>query len=240
MENRESGSQAPVIVARGVRKTYHTGRITLEALRGVDVSVDAGEMVAVMGPSGCGKTTLLNCLSGLDDIDSGSITIGGVDLADMSDNRKTRYRATRMGFIFQHYNLLPVLTAQENVELPLLVSGTGLAEARRKSLASLEAVGLTERLKHYPTELSGGQQQRVTVARALVNDPEIVWADEPTGNLDSANAAEIMELLTALNRENRQTFVIVTHSDEVAALAHRVIRMRDGMIEDSDIAAPVT
>ena len=175
----------------------------------------------------------MNCLSGLDEVDSGSIRIGGVDLAEMSDNAKTRYRATRMGFIFQFYNLLPVLTAQENVELPLLVSGIGSAEARERASTALGMVGLTEWGKHYPTELSGGQQQRVTIARALVNEPEIVWADEPTGNLDSSNSQEIMDLLTQLNRENGQTFVVVTHSDEVAARTHRTINMRDGLIEDT-------
>ena len=229
---QRNGSEA-VIIGEAVRKTYDTGRIRHEALRGVDVAVSAGEMVAVMGPSGCGKTTLLNCLSGLDEVDSGSIRIGGVDLAEMSDNDKTKYRATRMGFIFQSYNLLPVLTAQENVELPLLVSGTGSADARERASTALGMVGLTEWGKHYPTELSGGQQQRVTIARALVNEPEIVWADEPTGNLDSSNSQEIMDLLTQLNRENGQTFVVVTHSDEVAARTHRTINMRDGLIEDT-------
>ena len=229
---QRNGSEA-VIIGEAVRKTYDTGRIRHEALRGVDVAVSAGEMVAVMGPSGCGKTTLSNCLSGLDEVDSGSIRIGGVDLAEMSDNAKTRYRATRMGFIFQSYNLLPVLTAQENVELPPLVSGIGSAEARERASTALGMVGLTEWGKHYPTELSGGQQQRVTIARALVNEPEIVWADEPTGNLDSSNSQEIMDLLTQLNRENGQTFVVVTHSDEVAARTHRTINMRDGLIEDT-------
>ena len=229
----QNGESAPAIVGKAVRKTYDTGRIKLEALRGVDVEVDAGEMVAVMGPSGSGKTTLLNCLSGLDDIDSGTVRIAGVDLAEMSDKAKTKYRATRMGFIFQSYNLLPVLTARENVELPLLVSGTSAAEAGEKAHAALETVSLADWTKHYPAELSGGQQQRVTIARALVNEPEIVWADEPTGNLDSSNSEEIMNLLTRLNRENGQTFVVVTHSDEVAALTHRTINMRDGLI-DSD------
>ena len=227
-----NGESTPAIVGEGVRKTYDTGRIKLEALRGVDVAVNAGEMVAVMGPSGSGKTTLLNCLSGLDDIDSGSVRIAGVDLAEMSDNAKTKYRATRMGFIFQSYNLLPVLTARENVELPLLVSGTSASEAGEKAHAALETVGLADWTKHYPTELSGGQQQRVTIARALVNEPEIVWADEPTGNLDSSNSGEIMDLLTRLNRENGQTFVVVTHSDEVAAVTHRTINMRDGLIDN--------
>ena len=228
----QNGDLSPVIVGESVSKTYDTGRVKVDALRSVNVAVKAGEMVAVMGPSGSGKTTLLNCLSGLDDIDSGSVRIGGVDLAEMSDDAKTRYRATRMGFIFQSYNLLPVLTAQENVELPLLVSGTSANEAKGKAAAALATVGLSDWAKHYPTELSGGQQQRVTIARALVNEPEIVWADEPTGNLDSANSEEIMDLLTRLNRENGQTFVVVTHSDEVAARTHRLISMRDGDIVD--------
>ena len=225
-----TNDRTPIIVGEAVHKTYDTGRIRVEALRGVDVAVARGEMVAVMGPSGCGKTTLLNCLSGLDEVDSGAISIGGVDLARMSDNEKTRYRATRMGFIFQSYNLLPVLTALENVEMPLLVSGTKTREARARAKAVLEMVGLSEWLEHYPSELSGGQQQRVTIARSLVNQPEIIWADEPTGNLDSANSEEIMDLLTGLNRENEQTFVIVTHSDAVAARAHRTIDMLDGRI----------
>ena len=221
-----------IIVGESVHKTYDTGRVKVEALRGIDISVVQGEMVAVMGPSGCGKTTLLNCLSGLDEVDSGVIRIGGTDLAQMSDNEKTRYRATNMGYIFQSYNLLPVLTALENAELPLLVSGTKASEARVKARTALDMVGLAEWESHYPSELSGGQQQRVTIARALVNQPEIVWADEPTGNLDSANSDEIMDLLSLLNKENRQTFMLVTHSDAVAARAHRIINMLDGQIID--------
>jgi putative ABC transport system ATP-binding protein len=227
-----SNDSQPIIVGESVFKTYDTGRVQVHALQGVDVTVSRGEMVAVMGPSGSGKTTLLNCLSGLDDVDSGTIKIGGTDLAGMSDNDKTRYRATRMGYIFQSYNLLPVLTAAENVELPLLVSGTGGAEARSKAESAMGTVGLAEWASHYPSELSGGQQQRVTIARALVNEPEIVWADEPTGNLDSENSNEIMDLLCDLNGRNRQTFIIVTHAEDVAARAHRTIRMIDGRIVD--------
>ena len=221
----------PIISASGVEKTYDTGRIKVKALRGIDISVARGEMVAIMGPSGCGKTTLLNCLSGLDSIDAGVIKIAGTDLSTMSDNQKTRYRATKMGYVFQFYNLLPVLTALENTELPLLVSGIRSKEARERARAVLDLVGLTEWERHYPAELSGGQQQRVTIARALVNQPEIVWADEPTGNLDSENSEEIMELLCDLNQKNHQTFVLVTHSDIVASRAHRTIRMRDGRID---------
>ena len=225
-------SGAPIIVGTGVRKTYDTGRVKVEALRGVSLSVTAGEMVAVMGPSGCGKTTLLNCLSGLDDIDAGNVKIAGIDIGEMSDNDKTRYRATKMGYVFQSYNLLPVLTAVENTELPMLVSGTRPRVARQQAIEALEMVGLSDWAGHYPAELSGGQQQRVTIARALVNQPEIVWADEPTGNLDSENSQEIMNLLNDMNERNGQTFVIVTHSDEVAARAHRIIRMRDGQIAE--------
>ena len=189
-------------------------------------------MVAIMGPSGGGKTTLLNCLSGLDDIDSGLITIGGSDLSRMKDSEKTRFRATKMGYIFQAYNLLPVLSSLENVEMPLLVSGFDEKESRAKATEALGLVGLSERANHYPSELSGGQQQRVTIARALVNQPEIVWADEPTCNLDSENAQEVMELLIRLNRELNNTFVIITHSDAVAEMSHRTVRMLDGLIVD--------
>ena len=185
----------PIIEAQGVHKTYDTGRVKVHALRGVELKVARGEMVAIMGPSGCGKTTLLNSLSGLDDIDSGLIKIAGTDLTSLSDNQKTRYRATRMGYIFQSFNLLPVLTAIENVELPLLVSGTKASEAREKARAALEMVNLAHRENHDPAELSGGEQQRVTVARSLVNQPEIVWADEPTGNLDSENSEEITAIM---------------------------------------------
>ena len=227
MTNTENG---PIIVSSEVQKTYDTGRVKVHALRGVNLTVNRGEMVAIMGPSGCGKTTLLNCLSGLDDIDTGSIQIGGVDLATMSDDEKTRYRAQRMGYIFQAYNLLPVLTAAENVELPLLVSDTRAREAREKARAALEMCGLAHRERHYPAELSGGEQQRVTIARALVNQPEIVWADEPTGNLDGANSEEITTLMRRLNREQRVTFVIVSHDINVGRKTDRLIRMADGEI----------
>ena len=227
----------PIIVGQNIHKTYHTGEITLQALRGVDVSVTRGEMVAIMGSSGSGKTTLLNCLSGLDDIDEGFVSIAGIDLSTMSDDQKTRYRATRMGYVFQSFNLLPVLTAVENVEMPLLVSGTRSSDARRQAMDALGLVGLTDWAAHYPAALSGGQQQRVTIARALVNQPEIVWADEPTGNLDSANTEEIMDLLTQMNQENNQTFVIVTHAEEVADFAHRRVRMADGLIVEDGLRA---
>ncbi len=221
----------------------------MEALRGVDLHIGRGEMVAIMGPSGCGKTTLLNCLSGLDDIDSGQVLIDGMELHKLADDQRSDYRARRMGFVFQLYNLLPVLSSVENVELPLLVSGTGAKEARRMSLDVLEQVGLTDRASHVPGELSGGQRQRVTIARALVNNPAIVWADEPTGDLDSETAGEIMDLMVELNRTNGQTFVLVTHALDVGKRGHRIVRMRDGQIVDdgagpggsgkpSDVAVP--
>jgi len=187
-------------------------------------------MVAIMGQSGSGKTTLLNCLAGLDTIDEGDIFIRGANLRDLSDNERTAYRARHMGFIFQDFNLLPVLTAVENVELPMLVSKVPSKKARKRALEMLDMVGLGDRARHRPAELSGGQRQRVTIARALTNNPAIVWADEPTGNLDSETATEIMDLLGNLNKENGQTFVVVTHALEVGQRADRIIKMRDGQI----------
>ena len=221
-----------IINAKKVHKTYDTGKILVNALKGIDLEIRKGEMIAVMGPSGCGKTTLLNCLSGLDDLSSGSVHLEGQDVHAMKDNPRTEYRARKMGFIFQSFNLLPVLTALENVELPLLVSGTSPREARKKAEKALDLVGLTDWKDHKPSELSGGQQQRVTIARSLVNDPIIVWADEPTGNLDSKNSKEIMALLTKLNRENNLTFVIVTHDPSVGSMCKRVVRMENGLIKE--------
>ena len=236
--NEAIGQGKPIVIAKGVTKTYDTGKVKVEALRGVDLAVKEGEMIAVMGPSGCGKTTLLNCMSGLDDLSGGEVRIRGRLLTDMSDRERTRYRAEKIGFIFQAYNLLPVLTAVENVELPLLLSGTPPKEARGKAVESLKAVALEDWKDHKPAELSGGQQQRVTIARSLVNKPEIVFGDEPTGNLDSEYSKEIMELLKRLNKENRQTFIIVTHDYNVGRLADRIVMMKDGTIEKEFVPAP--
>jgi len=230
-------TRADVIIgARGVKKTYNTGKVIVKALRGIDLEVRRGEFVAVMGPSGSGKTTLLNTLSGLDEIDEGVIEIDGRDLARMSDRERTRYRAANMGFVFQFYNLLPVLTAVENVEMPLLLGGERInaKEARLRALQALEAVGLADQADQLPGELSGGQRQRVTIARALVNNPAIVWADEPTGDLDSRTAQEILDLMRQLNRDNGQTFVIVTHDPEIGAQSDRIITIRDGLCEDCE------
>jgi ABC-type lipoprotein export system ATPase subunit len=218
-----------------VDKTYDTGRLAVHALRDVSFSVPRGEMVAIMGPSGSGKTTLLNCLSGLDAIDRGEVLIEGVSLSSMSDRERTDYRARRMGFVFQFYNLMPVLTAVENVELPLLVARVRPGEARRQALHALEMVGLGERGDHLPDELSGGQRQRATIARALVNEPAIVWADEPTGDLDSENAGEIVALMRELNEERGLTFLIVTHDIAVGRSTDRIVRMVDGQIVDEEI-----
>jgi putative ABC transport system ATP-binding protein len=230
---REGGfvsGEEPIIEARAVLKTYETGKVEVAALKGIDLAVARGEMVAIMGPSGCGKTTLLNCLSGLDSVDGGEIVIEGTPLQAMSDRDRTDYRARRMGFVFQFYNLIPVLTAVENVELPLLISRVGAGEARERALGALALVGLRERAGHVPDELSGGERQRVTIARSLVNDPAIVWADEPTGDLDSENAAEIVELMRRLNVERGLTFLIVTHDISVGRKTDRIVRMLDGRV----------
>lgn len=227
---RTPETQTNIVQAEGLRKTYRAHGIEVDALRAVDITVGRGEMVAVMGPSGCGKTTLLNCLAGLDTVDAGRILIDGVDLASLSDGKRADYRAQRMGFVFQNFNLLPVLSAVENVELPLLLLRLSARKARQRARALLDAVGLSQRERHRPAELSGGQRQRVAIARALVNDPAIVWADEPTGNLDTEAADEVMALLSRLNRERQQTLVLVTHAPDISARADRLIRMRDGRV----------
>jgi len=238
---REVAKDSLIVQAEEVVKTYDTGKVKVRALRGVSLAVRRGEMVAIMGPSGCGKTTLLNCLSGLDNIDSGLILVDGTDINRLSDNQKTEYRARSMGFVFQFYNLLPVLSSVENVELPLLVGGVSTREARQRAVLALEQVHLAEWASHRPLELSGGQRQRVTIARALVNEPAIVWGDEPTGDLDSSNADEIMQLMVELNERNQQTFVIVTHDPRIAAVTHRIVYMVDGHIVDEKLTerAPV-
>jgi putative ABC transport system ATP-binding protein len=227
----------PIIDVADVVKTYSSGGVEVQALRGVSLQVHEGEMVAIMGPSGCGKTTLLNAMSGLDTIDGGSVSIAGTDLAALSDKKKTTYRAHNMGFIFQTYNLLPVLSAVENVELPLVVSGTNAGEARKKALAALERVGLVDKAHARPAQLSGGQRQRVTIARSLVNEPAIIWADEPTGALDSKTANDIVGLMEQLNRERNQTFVLVTHDAAIGKRCHRLVRMSDGVIVSEERAS---
>ena len=223
-----------IVEANDVRKTYRGGT-EVEALKGVSFDVPRGDMVAIMGPSGSGKTTLLNCLSGLEQIDAGQILIDGQDLYALSDDDRTEYRARSMGFVFQAFNLLPVLSAAENVEIPLLLLGVRPKQARVRALEILGEVGLAERADHRPEELSGGEQQRVAVARALVHRPAVVWADEPTGNLDTEATDAVMDLLARMNREG-QTIVLVTHNPAVAEVAARTIHMRDGLIEGAPVA----
>ncbi len=227
-----------ILRARSVKKVYRTGADEVVALHDLDLTVRDGEFVAVMGPSGSGKTTLLNCLSGLDDIDEGEVWFGGRVLHEMSDLERTRQRAATMGFVFQAFNLIPVFSAAENVELPLLLSGRSMTESRQRAVETLDRVGLGNRVDHRPMELSGGEQQRVAIARALASGPQLVWADEPTGALDSETAASVMELLHDLHRDGL-TLVLVTHDPEVGQSAQRLVRMRDGaMVEDLELRAP--
>lgn len=236
--HRRDRHQDDILVASSVTKIYRTGAESVEALRALDLTVARSEFLGVMGPSGSGKTTLLNCLSGLDDIDAGTVLVDGRDIHAMSDAERSRYRAHKMGFVFQSFNLIPVFTAVENVELPLLLAGASAKAARRGAEETLERVGLGHRKNHRPSEISGGEQQRVTIARALAGAPAIVWADEPTGNLDSETAGSIMDLLVELNRRDGLTVVLVTHDPAIGRMARRLIRMRDGVIESSERRAP--
>ncbi len=217
-----------VVSARDVWKTYGTGETQVPALQGVSLEVRRGEIVAIMGPSGCGKTTLLNCFSGLDEVDRGEVLLEGINIHAMPDDQRSLYRARRTGFVFQSYNLLPVLSAVENVEIPLLVAGMPIKLARQRALETLGELGLADRVSFRPAQLSGGQQQRVALARALCGRPAIVWADEPTGNLDEEGSRQVTELLRQLNQQYAQTIVVVTHDAEIARVCGRALRMRDG------------
>ena len=225
----EPPARTPILSANGVRKTYRTGTQEVEALTGVDLDIGGAEMVMVMGPSGNGKTTLLNCLSGLDEIDAGTVLVDDLDIHALSDAKRTEHRAQRMGFVFQSFNLVPVFSAVENVELPLLVGQTRARDAREQARYMLQRVGLADRADHRPTELSGGEQQRVAIARALVSEPAIVWADEPTGNLDSHTAGQVLDLLHEVHGSG-QALVIVTHDRSIGLGGQRLVQVRDGRV----------
>ncbi len=229
-DNLERLVKENLIVGRNISKSYQLGEVPVVAVHNVNLQIKKGEMVAIMGPSGCGKTTLLNCLSGLDEVTTGQIWINGTSLESMTDNQKSDFRAKHMGFVFQFYNLLPVLSALENVEMPMRIAGITPDRAHERAMDLLELVGLKDRRFHKPAELSGGQRQRVTIARALINNPLIVWADEPTGDLDSNKSEEILNLMCELNTKNHQTFILVTHDPKIASRANRIIRMSNGMI----------
>ena len=217
---------------RGVRKVYDTGTIAVEALRGIDLDVDEGDFVAIMGPSGSGKSTLMHILGCLDVPTDGSYELGGVDVSHMTEAELAVVRNTQIGFVFQQFNLLPSMTALRNVELPLIYAGVGRAERRERAQAALARVGLADRVEHRPGELSGGQQQRVSVARALVTDPTLILADEPTGNLDSVSTHDVLALFHELHDAGR-TIVLITHEADVAAEAHRVWRITDGLLSEA-------
>lgn len=222
----------PLIRIRDLSKAYRRGDLDIPVLLDIQLEVQAGEFIALMGPSGSGKSTLLNLIAGIDEPSSGSIEIGGVDIASLSEGQLADWRAQNVGFIFQFYNLLPVLTAFENVELPLLLSPLGAGERRKRVDSVLAMVGLTERADHYPNELSGGQQQRVAIARALVSDPQLIVADEPTGDLDRATGEEVLQLMDALVRDLGKTIVMVTHDPKAASRAQRMVHLEKGVLVD--------
>jgi putative ABC transport system ATP-binding protein len=223
----------PVVRVRNVVKAYRKGREQVEVLHGLDLDAQAGEFVALMGPSGSGKTTLLNLIGGLDQPDSGEIVVGGERIDGLPSNRLAKWRARHVGFIFQFYNLLPVLNAERNVELPLLLKRMPGKERRRRALTALEIVGLADRARHLPRELSGGQEQRVAIARAIVSDPSLLLADEPTGDLDRSTADEILGLLRHLNTAHGKTIIMVTHDPQAAEHASRIVHLDKGTLAEA-------
>ncbi len=225
-----------VILTRGLSKDYQLGAETVHALRDVDIQIDRGEFVAVMGPSGSGKSTLLNLIGCLDTPSAGEYWLNGEKVSQMDDNELAHIRNREIGFVFQTFNLLARTTALHNVELPLIYAGVSAKDRRAKATSTLEAVGLGDRIKHQPNELSGGERQRVAMARALVNEPSLILADEPTGNLDSATSREIMEILAKMH-ERGETIILVTHERDIAKYAHRLIALRDGKVERDEMTA---
>jgi len=226
------------ILARleNVSRTYTRGKDKVEVLHNLNLSIPISDFIAIMGPSGSGKTTLLNLLGGLDKPTSGTVTVGDAQLSSMSNSQLSRWRSTNVGFIFQFYNLLPVLSAQKNVELPLLLTSFGSAERARRAAIALDIVGLSDRAKHYPRELSGGQEQRVAIARAIVSDPSLLLCDEPTGDLDRESADDILKLLQTLNREHNKTIIMVTHDAQAAEYANRTLHCDKGTLETREAA----
>jgi len=232
-QNNESSTQKSILVISKLHKKYNEGKPNeVHALKGIELTVKKGDMMAIMGASGCGKTTLLNMIGHLDKSSSGTVIIDGVDTSLLSDSKMTAFRRDKIGFIFQLFNLFPFLTAVENVETPLLLSGIRSGLAREQAKMLLRELGMGDRLYHLPTELSGGQQQRVAVARALINQPAIILGDEPTGDLDSATSAEVMDLFRRINRINQQTLVLVTHNRWIAEKCDYIVHMTDGVVSD--------
>ncbi len=234
MDEQTQIEQTPLIRVTNVHKSFLMGKEAVQALRGVTLEVLSGEIVCLMGPSGSGKTTLLNIIGGLEEPSRGHVLVDGENVVALSEDQLSEMRLTKMGFVFQSYNLLANFTARENIEVPLALAGLSRRERRRKVELLLESVGLADRAQHYPSELSGGQQQRVAIARALANDPPILIGDEITGDLDSETGFEVMEVVARLNREHGTTVIYVTHDPRMAKFAERVIQLRDGRIVEED------
>jgi putative ABC transport system ATP-binding protein len=237
--NDNSAKNQPVIAVQGVTKVYTMGDIEVRALRGIDVTIWPGEMVAIMGPSGSGKSTLMNVLGCLDVPTEGTYKLDGVNVSELSDSQLAEIRCRKIGFVFQSFNLLPRTSARANVELPLIYAGISSRQRRKRAEEMLNLVGLGERLDHKPSELSGGQQQRVAIARALTNQPAMILADEPTGNLDTKTSIEILQLFQQLNREQGITIIFVTHEPDIAVYCKRVIYVRDGVVERDEAREPL-